>query len=186
VIVKLVAVAAAVTVALSGLASAHHVDVTDPDDVDGVLDLRRVSLYGKPPVWSLKTRRPWRARTIWDRGFLLVALDTFGSARYDYYALIRSDGRRLRAALWRDRSRKKDYRVTWLKTWRPDRRRVKVRLPLRTMTFGKRRRFYRWYSQTLLTGPDCRRTCIDVAPDRSGVREPLRPPPDESRLRPGR
>jgi hypothetical protein len=164
--------------AIPGLVNAHHLDVRDGNDVDGVLDIRRVAIYGHPPTWSIVTRGRWRARSIWDRGFMLVAFNTFGSARYDYYALIRSTGRRLRADLYRDRARKRDYKVSSLKTWRPDRRSVKVRVPLDKMSFGSKRSYYRWFAQSLLTGPDCRRTCIDLAPDRSGVREPLEPPPD--------
>lgn len=176
---KLLAVAA-VSALLPVLASASHLDVADPNDSAGVLDLRRVSIYGSPPIWNLKTYRGWRARTIWDTGFLLVYFDTFASDRYDYYALVRSDGRRLTAALFRDGVKRRDRRVTWLKTWRPDRRRVKLRVPLRKMTIGKRRLFYRWYAQTLFTGTDCRRTCIDLAPDRNGVKEPLKPAPSPS------
>jgi hypothetical protein len=169
---------AATFLALPGVVTAQHLDVSDGNDVDGVLDIRRVAVYGRPPTWNIVTHRRWRARSIWDRGFLVVAFNTFASARYDYYALIRSTGRRLRAELYRDRTKKRDYKVSSLKTWRPDRRSVKVRVPLERMIFGKKRRYYRWYAQSLLTGPDCRRTCIDLAPDRSGVREPLGPPPE--------
>jgi hypothetical protein len=176
---KLLAVAAAGAL-LPVLAFARHLDVADPNDSAGVLDLRRVTIYGSPPIWNLKTFRGWRARSIWDTGFLLVYFDTFASDRYDYYALVRSDGRRLRAALFRDRAKRRDQRVTRLKTWRPDRRRVKLRVPLRKMTIGKRRLFYRWYAQTLFTGTNCRRTCIDLAPDRTGVKEPLKPAPSPS------
>jgi hypothetical protein len=183
---RLVAALVATCLAIPGFVDAHHLDVSDGNDVDGVLDIRRVAIYGRPPTWNIVTQRRWRARSIWDRGFLLVAFNTFGSARYDYYALIRSSGRRLRAELYRDRARKRDYKVSSLKTWRPNRRSVKVRVPLDKMSFGKKRAYYRWFAQSLLTGPDCRRTCIDLAPDRSGVREPVKPPPESpaARFRP--
>src|SRR5918992_1327392 len=180
---RLVGALAAICLALPGVGTAHHLAVSDGNDVDGVLDIRRVAVYGRPPTWNIGTHGRWRARSIWDRGFLVVAFNTFASARYDYYALIRSTGRRLRAELYRDRTKKRDYKVSSLKTWRPDRRSVKVRVPLDRMTFGKKRRYYRWHAQSLLTGPDCRRTCLDLAPDRSGVREPLAPPPESPAAR---
>jgi hypothetical protein len=181
---RLVAALVATCLVLPGVATAHHVDVRDDDDVNGVLDIRRVTLYGRPSTWNIVTYGRWRARSIWDRGFLLVAFNTLASARYDYYALIHSTGRRLQAELYRDRAKKRDYKVSSLRTWRPDRRSVKVRVPLGKMTFGKKRRYYRWFAQSLLTGPDCRRTCLDLAPDRSGVREPIAPPPETAAARP--
>lgn len=167
---------AALAVCLSLIAApafARHQKVQDANDVDGLLDLRAVAVYGAPRIWNLKTYNSWAPKGIRDRGFLLVHYDTFGDQRYDYYALLRSAGNRMQGTLWRDRVSKPDYRVSFLQTWRSDKRSVKTSVPLGRMRFGTNRDSYKWYAQTLITGPSCKHTCFDRAPNRRGVTEPI-------------
>ncbi len=161
--------------ALPMLALASHRDVRDDNDVKGRLDLRKVSLYGRPRVWNLKTYDGWSSRSIWDHGYLLVQLDTLGGQRFDYYALVSSNGRSIEGVLFRDRATKADYRVARLAAWRLNRRGVKVRVPLGKTKIGEGRGFFRWQIRSLFTGRGCRRSCIDVAP-LGPVKQPLRPP----------
>jgi hypothetical protein len=156
-------------------AVASHKDVFDPDDVHGLLDLRKVSVYGGPPVWNIRTYNSWRASTIWDKGYVLVYLDTFGDERYDYYALVRSNGSSMTGQLMRDRKKKRDYRVAYLYPWRTSKKNVKVRIRLAKMNFGDNRNFYRWHTQTIYTGSKCKQTCLDFAPlPEAGITEPLK------------
>jgi hypothetical protein len=161
--------------ALPMLALASQRDVRDDNDVKGRLDLRKVSLYGRPRVWNLKTYDGWSSRSIWDHGYLLVQLDTIGGQRFDYHALVSSNGRSMEGVLFRDRAKKADYRVARLAAWRLNRRGVKVRIPLGKTNIGERRGFFRWQIRSLFTGRGCRRSCIDVAP-LGPVKQPLRPP----------
>lgn len=154
------------------LALASHRDVRDANDVKGRLDLRRISIYGHPRVWNIETHDGWTNREIWDRGYLLVHLDTFGGERFDYYALLSSDGKGMEGVLLRDRAEKRDYRVARLRTWRLSRRGVKIAIPLRKTKIGKSRDFFRWQTRTLFTGKRCRRSCIDFAPA-APLEEPL-------------
>lgn len=154
--------------------SASHVDVVDADDTRGPLDIRRVDVRGETrPTWKVTTWSRWTVQKIWDRGYVLVYLDTFGTTRYDYYALVRSNGYRMNGVLFRDRLGKPDRRISRLRTWRANRRSVSVRVPLTKVRIGERRRHYSWYVQTLMTSKRCRRVCFDRAPDAVGVIEPL-------------
>ena len=170
-----VAAAIALVVAATSLfAEAGHVPVMDPRDSDGRLDVRRVDVLGSDrPRWKIATYDRWSARGIWDKGFLLVRLDTFGDDRFDYYALVRSTGGRMRGDLYRDRQRKKDVRVSRVYVWRKNRTSVSVRIPMKRLSTGADRVHYGWVVQTLFTGPGCRRTCFDLAPENGAVIEPL-------------
>jgi hypothetical protein len=164
----------AAATAAPGLVLARHRNVSDPSDVRGPLDIRRVAVTGKPRVWIIETFARWRARRIWDKGYFVVRFDTFRSPRYDYFLLARSNGSRMTAALYRDRKRKSDFRVAHLRSWRLSRRDVRVRVRLSVMKFGRKRTSYRWYAQSLFTGSRCRNTCLDRAPNRRAISEPLR------------
>jgi len=156
-------------------ASAHHTDLRDPNDVRGKLDIREVQLAHReaPPVWTVVTFQKWRIREMWDRGYVLVFLDTMGTADPDYFALVRSDGERMRATLYRDRRKAADVAVRKLRTWRRGGRSVSVAVPLRFLEFGPHRTSHLWWAQTLKSGPACRRICIDRAPDDGAVEQPL-------------
>ena len=155
------------------LALAGHAPVRDADDTAGRLDIRRVAVddAGRA-TWTVSTWSRWRAIDIFDAGYVLVHLDTFGTPRFDYYALVRSTGTKLAGSLWRNRASKPDYRMRWLQTRRPDRKTVRVRIPLGRLYFGSRRLHYSWSAQTLYTGDACRQVCFDSAPDGGSVQEP--------------
>jgi len=155
------------------LADARHIDVTDGNDVRGLLDIRRVETFGDTkPGFRVFTYSRWTKRDIFERGFILVFFDTIGAKRSDYYALARSAPTRMVAALYRDRRFKPDFKVDSIQVWRASRRSVTIRFPLRKMNFGSNRVVYRWYAETLFTGNRCRRVCFDFAPNNDVVIEP--------------
>ena len=163
----------ALTIALPLLASARHADLQDRDDARGPLDIRRVEVAGTAatPRWMVTTYGAWSAKRIWDRGFVLVELDTFGSKRVDYYVLVRSTGSRLSGALFRDRASKPDRKITAVRVTRRNRRTVAASAPLRRM----RRRsggVYSWFVLSLFNSRDCSQVCFDRAPERGAVTEP--------------
>ena len=138
------------------LAGASHQNLQDQNDVRGPLDIGevRMSSQTNAPRWTTITWKKWRAAQIWDTGFLLVEFDTLGNNRFDYYALVRSDGERLFATLHRNYRRKSDRRIARLKFSRPGQRSVRVRIPLQRMEFDEDLR-YRWIVQTMWTGKGC-------------------------------
>jgi hypothetical protein len=148
--------------------------VEDRNDTRGALDVRRVTKIGTTrPRWRIVTWTRWSAARMFDRGYALVLLDTFGTPREDYYALVRSDGSRMRGALYRDRAKRRDRRVAYVRAWRVDRRSLSVRVPLGRLFLAKRRKSYFWRVESLMTGPGCRRVCFDRAPQKGRVEEQL-------------
>jgi hypothetical protein len=140
----------------------------DPNDSQGFLDVRRVDsvLESEAPVWRVQTGSRWSVFKMWDRGFILLHLDTFGADVSDYYAMIRSTGGRLRATLYRN-----GHALSRLTVWRDGRRSVFIRIPLRKLLTGGTRRFYKW---RLLTLTDrCRRACLDRVPGDGALVQPL-------------
>jgi hypothetical protein len=155
-------------------AKANHQDRSDGNDVKGMLDIRKVQTFGwnKYPKWKIIFRSRMTVKEMRDAGFFLVYLDTFGDSRFDYYALVSSNGSRMRGALWRDPVNKRDRRVGKLRVRRPDKSSVTVRVPLNMMnTGGKERIDYRWFVKTLFIGNNCRRVCIDRVPNSTAVKE---------------
>lgn len=147
-------------------------DISDGNDTKGLLDVERVHVNThRPPRFSLVTFRSWTAEEVWDAGYMLVHFDSFGDKHFDYYAFVSSDGQRLQGKLYRDRSRKSDYRVGWLKVVRQDSRHVRVRVPLDQLDIPKKRGFYRWYANTLFTSDVCPSVCIDRIPNSDAVTE---------------
>jgi hypothetical protein len=160
--------AALVTVAVVAvIAGAHDTDFTDPDDSRGRLDLERVRLAHQPgpPRWTLATYGEWRTAEMWDRGYLMVLLDTQGGAGAEYYLLVRSAGTALQGSLWRIRNVGPDSYLGSVPVDRWSRRSATVQVGLSRLTFGASRAFYRWWTETLFTGELCRRTCHDQAPN---------------------
>src|SRR5439155_4883430 len=89
-----IATAAGITgVALAGLGG-PRAQALDPNDTKGVLDVHRVWFdpEAAPPRWTVVTFVPWTLEQVRDRGFVFVFLDTMGSARSDYYAMVASIG----------------------------------------------------------------------------------------------
>jgi hypothetical protein len=143
----------------------------DANDTHGFLDVKHVKalLETDEPVWRVITISRWSVFRMWDRGFVVVYLDTFGEPLHDYYALIRSVGNRLRATLYRN-----GHRLGSLPVWRRNHRSVSIRVPLDRLQLGADRRFYRWRVVTLTDR--CRNTCFDRIPDEGAMVEPLQAP----------
>lgn len=155
-------------------ARANHQDSKDGNDVQGMLDIRQVQTFGpnKNPGWKIITFSRMTAKEMRDTGFFMVYLDTFGDSRFDYYALVSSNGSKMQGTLWRDPANKRDRRVSQLSVYRSDKRSVSLRVPLSKMnTGGKKRIVYRWFVKTLFTGDNCRRVCIDRAPNNDALIE---------------
>lgn len=167
-------VAALLTVALVGaIAGAHDTDLTDPDDTRGKLDVKQVRLAHQPgpPFWTIVTFGEWRTAEMWDRGYLLVFLDTKEGPGAEYYLLIRSVRVDLLGSLWRVRNTGPDSYLGSVPARRLSRRSASVQVGLSRLTFGPQRTFYRWWVQTVFTGELCRRTCHDIAPNGDPVRQ---------------
>lgn len=174
----LVGVLAAVMLLGARPAWANHTDQTDPDDVAGRLDLEAVLLRhdAQPFVWTFRTFREWRPREIWDRGYLLVELETRGDQDVDYVALVRSTGRRLEGVLLRTRLDGKQVKVRGLDAWKAGPDGAAIAVPLDALRFGASRTSFRWSATSLFTGNVCRATCIDRIPDDGLVAQELPPP----------
>jgi hypothetical protein len=164
-----------IAVSLAADAGAGHLIVRDPQEERGRLDIRRVEMVGETNArWNIVTYPGWSIRDIWDRGYFLVFLDTFGSDRHDYYAIVRAKRAKLKAVLMRDRAEKRDYRVAELGISKIDRRSIRVFVPHRHMRFSSAQLTYNWYVQTIFSAKGkCRRVCFDLAPDAGGVEEPV-------------
>ena len=150
--------------------------LTDPDDVAGVLDVREVKFShpkGEPPSWTVITASRWKVSALWDRGYVFLELDTKGFEPADYYALIRSDGRKLLGELFKVATKpgKPDPHVANLTVWRKSHDGVSMKVPLKLMEFGRWRTFYRWWIVTSLTGEKCPTTCLDRVPDEGTVQQ---------------
>jgi hypothetical protein len=155
------------------VASADHVDLGDPNDTKGPFDVRRVKVVGtQKPRYDVVTFPRWTVARTWDRSYGLLYFDTFGGEAPDYYVMVRSDGYRMRASLYRDKATKKDRRLGGVNAWRPGKRSFAIRVPLRKMKLPAERLAYHWWVLTLHTGPSCRRVCFDRAPDTGKVTEP--------------
>ena len=125
------------------VASADHTGLEDGNDTKGPFDVRRVKVAGtRRPRYDVVTFPRWKVARVWDRSYGLVYFDTFGGDAPDYYVLVRSDGYRMRAHLYRDKARKKDRVLSAVKVWRPGNRSFAVRVPLARMKFPQQRLVY--------------------------------------------
>jgi hypothetical protein len=160
------------------MAVADHRDVSDGNDTRGPLDvsLARMS-SGRPPGWVIRTRSKWNAFRIFDRGFIVIRLDTFGDGEFDYYALVRSNRKRISAWLYADRGAQADRRKGRLGLKRGSRKSIQVWVPFRKLRFSQKRPSYAWIVETLWTARRCPRVCIDRVPNRGTVLEPREPTP---------
>ena len=159
--------AALVTVALiSVVAGAHDTDLLDPNDARGKLDVKQVRLahVPGPPTWTVVTFTEWSTAAMWERGYIMVLLDTEGRMGAEYYLLVRSAGTALEGTLWRAHSYGPDSYLGTVPARRPSRRSASVQVSLKRLKFGAGRSWYRWWVQTLYTSDICRRTCYDRAP----------------------
>jgi hypothetical protein len=175
--VAVLTVAGMAAVALAGGPSSRA-QVQDPNDTRGLLDVRRVWFEPEadPPRWTPVMFSPWTAEVMRERGFVYVFLDTMGDRRFDYYALILSNGRRLSGSLWRDAERGSDVRILGLDVRRDSDLNVAVRIPLGPLQVGAFRSVYRWSVVTTFTGRVCRATCVDRVPDEGTFEQPIGTP----------
>jgi hypothetical protein len=168
------AMVAVTVVALALPALAHHTDQVDPDDTDGKLDLEQVGFdHEGAPSWRMVTFSTWTVRSIWDRGNFIVQLDTKGDTAADYVAVVRSNGRRLIASLFRLRRSGRQIEVTSLRTDKEDSWAATVTVPLREVSIGPNRTSYFWSVLSSFTGGNCTRTCLDAVPDVGMIEQPL-------------
>lgn len=164
----------AAAIALAVPAFADHTNQPDPNDTSGRLDLRAVRFdHEGPPRWTFVTFGRWTLAQIWDHGYLLVELDTRGDEAIDHLALVRSDGRHLRATLYRIRSDGRQAEIGTLPTDKAGARSAWVSVALRKLSIGRSRTSYFWAALSSYTGDACPRTCFDRAPDAEMVEQPL-------------
>jgi hypothetical protein len=163
-----------ITVALMAVvAGAHDTDFLDPNDARGKLDVRQVRLAHAPgpPTWTIVTFAEWSSAEMWDRGYLLVLLDTQGGGGAEYYLLVRSAGAALQGSLWRAHAYGPDSYVGSVPARRPSRHAASIQVGLSRLTFGASRSFYRWWVETVYTSDLCPRTCHDRAPNQEPVKQ---------------
>ncbi|MFL5767000.1 MAG: hypothetical protein ACJ758_04045 [Actinomycetota bacterium] len=161
--------------ALWGVASADPSVLTDSNDAMG-LDVSRVTLAADvpPPVWTIRTFRPWTIPKLWDRGYFMVEIDTMGGAPPEYRAVARSNGKQLVGALYHVRDDGKSVQIAKLRTHKVDARTVSIRVPLSKLAFGPDRTSYNWDVLTSYTSAKCAHgVCFDRAPDSGSVEQPL-------------
>jgi hypothetical protein len=158
-------------------ASATHEVVQDSNDVKGHLDLRRIEMKEGPRRWLISVRRGFNADHIYDKGYFLIYLDTFGDDRFDYYVLLRSVRDRIKGDLWRDKQKKNDEVVASTRVWRRNDKTVVTTVPFGKIRHPKSKLDYRWHVRTLWSGPTCREICIDRAPNGRSVTELFVQPP---------
>ena len=170
-------VLAASIMATGHIASAAHQDVPDPNDTPARFDISEVNVTGlRFPVYTIRTFSRWRIPDVFDLGFFVIYFDTIGTKRFDYYTLVRSNGMRLTATLWRDRVRRDDVKISNARVRHPTRKIVRVRALIGKMRFGESRVQYRWQVRSLFISGKCRaKLCIDVAPNGPPVAEPIVP-----------
>jgi hypothetical protein len=159
---------------IAAQADASHLTVNDPNDAKGLLDIRLVESGGQQTVtFRVETRARRTTRSLFERGFVLIQFDTRFGDGPDYFAVLRSNGRRMVGTLFRDYEKQRDRAISGLTAWRRSRSSFSVTVPLMSMAFGRDREEYRWRAQTLFSGPNCRRVCFDFAPNKSWVLEPV-------------
>jgi hypothetical protein len=178
-----IAVAISATpVLLPMLARATHQDPTDGRDTKGRLDIRHVKTWGPHANtgFRIDTYRGWSSRFVWDSGFFVVNVDSFGTPGFDYYVLVRSTGKKMEGLLFRDRTTKRDYRIGKVRVWRPDAKSIKFRFPWGSVRFPERRRFFRWSAQSIFTNDYCPNVCFDDVPNSGVIVTTVRPQPTTS------
>ncbi|MGH2675481.1 MAG: calcium-binding protein [Actinomycetota bacterium] len=142
--------------------SCYVLPATDPDDTEGILDVRLVTptLGASPSAWRISTFGRASKPRLWDEGYFVVSFDSKGDAGFDFHVVIKSSGRRMRALVLREGVRRAVGRV---RASRPGGRGVRVRVPLERLEIPPERAYYRWSVRTILTARRCR-PCLDVVP----------------------
>jgi hypothetical protein len=168
-------VAVALALALALPAAATHTNAGDPNDTPGPFDVRAVRFrHGGVPTWEVATSGRWSVASAWDRGYVVVELDTRGDAEPDHRAIVGSDGRRLVATLYRVGVSGRQRAMGTLRAAKRGGRSLVVAIPLHKLVVGQGRQSYFWWVLSSYTGRLCARTCLDRVPD-SGAFEQLLP-----------
>lgn len=167
---------AALIAAISPSASANHLVVTDGNDTRGRVDIKRVEMRGlRPRNLIITTQKGWSAYRIYDKGFFLIFLDTFGDTHFDYFILLRSVRTRIKGEIWRHTQDSRDRVIAITQVHKGKPRKVRTSLPLRKMHIGNQRVDFRWYAKSMWIGSGCRRVCFDRAPNEGAVTELIVP-----------
>lgn len=173
---RLVSLMVGVMLVLALPALASHQDVSDDNDVDGRLDIRRVKMReGSPRKWIITTYKGYKAEDIFDKGYMLVYFDVRGDKRFDYYLLLRPVWDKIRGNLWKDYKEANDEMVGHSRVRKRSNRTITATVPFKKMKIPNSRVDYRWHARALFAGPNCRRVCIDRAPDVGSVTDLLVP-----------
>jgi hypothetical protein len=148
-------------------------DPPDPDDVGGILDVKRVDVgAGNVWVWNVISRGEWSFRRLWDDGYLVVYLDTRESEKSDFYLLGRSTGDRMRGILFRD-DPGRDPRIGGVEVRHPDRRTARFLFDLGRIGVEPGRDYIRWSAQTILVNGVCSRACFDGVTNEGALPMPV-------------
>jgi hypothetical protein len=181
--------AAAVLVAILLVASvgtparAIRTSLSDANDVRGLLDVRSVVFRFQPGpyAWAIGTFGSWSVANMWDRGSLVVELDTVGSAQIDYVVAVRSDGRTMVGDLFRRRFGGQEQHLLRLSAWHSGSRGASVEVPRGAVRIGANRTSFFWSVTSLFTGRRCVASCIDRAPNGGAmVEQKIGTPPSPS------
>jgi hypothetical protein len=159
-------------------ALAHDQDQLDRNDTEGRLDVRSVEHAHEnlPRMWTVITFRGWTTRRIWDAGYVVVFLDTFAAEDADYYALLRSNRRRMTGTLWRIRDNGINRQIARVRARRPNRSSVRVAIPFGRLNVGESRVSYSWSVLTIYQSGACPRNCFDFVPNNGLVEQPYPTP----------
>lgn len=146
--------------------SCYPLSPPDGSDTAGKLDARVVQTTPGLGVsaWRVVVGRPVPVRLLWDSGYVAVSLDTAGDTRFEWHAILRSTGRKVRGLLLRDGSRGITGRV---EAHRPGVRSLVLRVSLSRLGIPVERPYIRWAVRTVFTGPGCRVVCLDGVPAES-------------------
>jgi hypothetical protein len=116
----------------------------------------------EPPWWKVKTFASWTIRGIWDTGYFVLFVDTFGDAAPDYHVLAYSNGKKMIGGLYKEKAGGGEDRIGQAPVSKSGKRGVIVRLPLDKL--NRSRPYFRWNVVTLFTGKGCHKVCFDRVP----------------------
>jgi hypothetical protein len=168
---------------LGAPARAIRTNLSDANDVHGLLDVRSVVFRYEPGpyVWAFGTFGSWSVARVWDLGSFFVELDTFGSRGIDYVVAVRSDGRSMIGDLFRRRFDGQEQHLLRLSAWRSGSRGVGIEVPRSAVRIGANRTSFFWSATSLFTGRRCAASCIDRAPNGGAmIEQQIGNPPSSS------
>jgi hypothetical protein len=173
--VALAGVGLALITSLAIPAMARHTDQPDPNDTDGRLDLREVRLdhYPGPPRWTAISFQRWSIEQLWDRGYVIVELDTRGDEAVDHLLVAGSDGEVIVAHLYRVRRDGTQVELGTIDAGKEGSRSLAISVALHKLSIGSNRTAYYWAVLSSFVGSACPQTCLDRVPDQGMVEQLL-------------